>query len=105
MVCETIKPSNCHNHSLLKLQIFHVKTYLQRLEAAHAAAADAPHEAESLDPVVSGHGGVPHSPAPVIHAESQAHAGKQGGDPGQEGDHNFIEKTTVTRRRVLLSVC
>ena len=57
-------------------------THPQRLEAAHAAVASSPHEAESLDPVVSGHGGVPHSPAPVIHAERQAHTGQQGGDPG-----------------------
>ena len=30
--------------------------------------AAAPHEAEPLDPVVRGHGGVPHSAAPVVHA-------------------------------------
>ena len=30
--------------------------------------AAAPHKAEPLDPVVRGHGGVPHSAAPVVHA-------------------------------------
>ena len=32
------------------------------------------------------HGGVPHAAAPVVHAESQAHAGQQGGDPGERGE-------------------
>ena len=45
--------------------------HLHGLEATHAAAAAAPHEAESLDPVVSGHGGVPHPARPYLHAASQ----------------------------------
>ena len=69
--------------SLLGLQWM---AHLQCLEAAHAAAASSPHEAKSLDPVVSGHGGVPHSPAPIVHTEGQTHTGQQGGDPEQEGD-------------------
>ena len=50
--------------------------YLERLEAVHAAAAAAPHEAEPLDPVVGGHGGVPDPPAPIVHGGGQAHAGQ-----------------------------
>ena len=41
--------------------------YLERLEAVHAAAAAAPHEAEPLDPVVGGHGGVPDPAGAVVH--------------------------------------
>ena len=47
---------------------------LHGLEAAHAAAAAAPHEAEPLDPVVRGHGGVPHPARPYLHAASHGDA-------------------------------
>ena len=51
--------------------------YLERLEAVHAAAAAAPHEAEPLDPVVSGHGRVPDSLAAIVHAVNVGQAHKQ----------------------------
>ena len=34
----------------------------------HPTVAAAPHEPKPLDPVVRGHGGVPHPAAPVVHA-------------------------------------
>ena len=42
--------------------------HLDRPEPAHAAAAAAPEEAEPLDPVVGGHGGVPDPAAAIVHA-------------------------------------
>ena len=46
--------------------------HLHGLEAAHPAAAAAPHEAEPLDPVIRGHGGVPHTARPYLHATSHS---------------------------------
>ena len=46
-------------------------SYLKSLHPLHAAPAAGPHEAEPLDPVVGGHGGVP-DPVPTLGEAVQA---------------------------------
>ena len=41
--------------------------HLESLYSVNSAVASAPHEAEPLDPVVGGHGGVPDPTGTVVH--------------------------------------
>ena len=60
--------------------------YLERLEAVHAAAAAAPHEAEPLDPVVGGHGGVPDPVPPGSEAVQAADQQEDQAAPAERGE-------------------
>ena len=46
---------------------------LESLHPLHATPASGPHEAEPLDPVVGGHGGVPDPAAAIVHALIAGH--------------------------------
>ena len=58
--------------------------HLESLYAVNSAVASAPHEAEPLDPVVGGHGGVPHTVTAIVQTVQTADRQQQQERPARQ---------------------